>query len=317
MSILQNAIDSIEVGLEDYKSADPKRLVSSVRNFYAGILLLFKHKLAELSKNDDEALIKKKVVPNIIDGKLRWVGSEGNTVDVQQIQERFKSLGIRVSWKEFNTLQAYRNNIEHYYSEARPENVQQYVAECFLVIRNFIVDHLDDDPKEMLGETTWKCLVAEEGVYRAEREACLAELARVDWEDPLLADLADSFECAECGSNLIEPIEDATDDTALRCRVCSNTMTVEEVVPTACSNFNRTHDYHEVKYGGDHSFVICPECGNETYSTVEDHCVQANCDCTGPFECERCGNTITPDEFEYGETTYCGYCDYQMSRDRD
>ena len=49
VSILKNAIDSIAIGLEDYESTDERRIVSSTRNIFAGILLLFKHKLCELS----------------------------------------------------------------------------------------------------------------------------------------------------------------------------------------------------------------------------------------------------------------------------
>lgn len=59
MSILQNAIDSIALGIEDYNSSDSRRLISCTRNLFAGILLLFKHKLAILSPpGSDEVLIK-------------------------------------------------------------------------------------------------------------------------------------------------------------------------------------------------------------------------------------------------------------------
>ena len=60
MSILNNAIDSIAVGLEDYSlsASDPRRIVSCTRNIFAGVLLLFKHKLSLLSDLDsDEALV--------------------------------------------------------------------------------------------------------------------------------------------------------------------------------------------------------------------------------------------------------------------
>ena len=99
MSILQNAIDSIELGVEDYKINQPKRLLSAVRNFYAGILLLFKHKLASMSHNDDEALLKQRILPVEENGKIVWKGDGKKTVDFQQIQERFESLGIKVDWK--------------------------------------------------------------------------------------------------------------------------------------------------------------------------------------------------------------------------
>ena len=41
MSLLQNAIDSIQVGVEDYLMEDDRRYLSAVRNICAGILLLY------------------------------------------------------------------------------------------------------------------------------------------------------------------------------------------------------------------------------------------------------------------------------------
>ena len=46
--LLQNAINSIEIGIEDYELSqqDERRIISCVRNVFAGILLLFKYKLS-------------------------------------------------------------------------------------------------------------------------------------------------------------------------------------------------------------------------------------------------------------------------------
>ena len=74
--ILDNAIAAIELGVEDYKLSekDPRRIQSAVRNIFAGILLLFKSKLAELSRDNDESLLKQKVLPIQKNGKIEWVG---------------------------------------------------------------------------------------------------------------------------------------------------------------------------------------------------------------------------------------------------
>ena len=89
MSILENSVVSITLGLEDYKSSDDRRLISCTRNLAAGILLLFKHKLELLSPPDsNEALIKQKVMPVLqADGGILWVGDGRKTVDVQQIKD--------------------------------------------------------------------------------------------------------------------------------------------------------------------------------------------------------------------------------------
>ena len=76
MSLLANAKNSIELGLADFNSGDDKKLISSVRNFHAGVLLLLKEKLRRLSPaNSNEVLIKYKVVPQLDStGNLTFVG---------------------------------------------------------------------------------------------------------------------------------------------------------------------------------------------------------------------------------------------------
>jgi hypothetical protein len=118
MSILQNAVDSIALGVEDYDSPDPRRLISCTRNIFAEILLLFKHKLSSLSPpNSDEVLIKQQIFPTLDPATgLQWRGKGKKTVDVQQIRERFESLGVAVDWKRVERINSYRNEIEHYFS---------------------------------------------------------------------------------------------------------------------------------------------------------------------------------------------------------
>ncbi len=64
MTIFENAIISLELGLEDFAEGSDKRLLSAVRNLHTGILLLYKTKIAALSPvKSDEALIKRELTP--------------------------------------------------------------------------------------------------------------------------------------------------------------------------------------------------------------------------------------------------------------
>jgi len=58
--LFQNAIDSIELGLEDFGLAkkDARRYVSATRNVFAGMLLLFKSWLAEESADENYVLLR-------------------------------------------------------------------------------------------------------------------------------------------------------------------------------------------------------------------------------------------------------------------
>ena len=125
MSILKNAVDSIAIGLEDFESSDQRRIVSCTRNLFAGILLLFKHKLSMMSTPEsDEALIKQRVMPTKDDaGEIVWKGKGSKTVDVQNIRERFDSLDIDVNWKRIIKVNQFRNDIEHYYSSLTHEAI--------------------------------------------------------------------------------------------------------------------------------------------------------------------------------------------------
>ena len=203
MKILENAIDSIILGLEDYKSDEPRRLLSCTRNIFAGILLLFKHKLSLLSPDGtDESLIKQRVLPTKdVDGNIKWEGKGKKTVDVQQISERLESLGIDVDWKRVNEINKFRNDIEHYYSNLSDKAVQALISNSFIVIRDFISKHLGLDPKNLL-EEEWETLVSVSEVYEREKEECLNALERIDWISSVLPSAISEYKCENCGSDL-------------------------------------------------------------------------------------------------------------------
>lgn len=96
MSMLANAVASIRLGVEDFRDAenDEARALSAIRNLTAGLLLLFKVKLQELSPaGSKEALLKQTVTPVLdTDGNPIWIGTGSKTVDVQIIILRLKGL---------------------------------------------------------------------------------------------------------------------------------------------------------------------------------------------------------------------------------
>src|SRR2546425_136366 len=118
MSILNNAIISIHLALEDFSSTQNGRMLSAVRNLHAGILLLYKEKLRRLSPtNTNDVLIKEKSeLRKAPAGGLIAVGVGKKTVNAFQIEERFASLGIKTDWKRFKAINRLRNDIEHYFT---------------------------------------------------------------------------------------------------------------------------------------------------------------------------------------------------------
>jgi len=308
MSILQNAIDSIIIGVEDYSMDDERRLISSTRNIYAGILLLFKQKLVELSPdNSDEVLIKQRILPKLNENnELFWIGKGKKTVDTFSIEERFQSLNISVDWKRLRKINEYRNNIEHYYSEESKESIQSLLSDSFLVIRDFIRKYLGEDPKELLGEETYNILLEINEVYEAEKKACIATYSGIEGVGKFFLKALPDFSCEKCGSDLIE-LDECNN---FSCRVCSEIYDKDYLIERTLElKYSLTFD--EQKDGEENKLVRCSYCDNVTYLIYEQEC--QSCLYIASSECSVCGNVLSSDEIEYGEDT-CDSCRYRWEK---
>jgi len=312
MSLYNNAISSIKLGVHDYASGKPERLISAMRNTYAGILLLFKEKLFLLSPADsNEVLLKRKIIPKKDEmGNIVFVGYGKATVDLHEIEERFKFLGVEVEWKVLYNLQKTRNDIEHYYTETKRETIQEFLCKGFLIIHKFLTKELSKNTKEELGKKIWKKLVELKDIYKSEKEECDSEMDKIAWEPDWIKDAIKELSCSNCGSTLLKPqsIEADFNDIILVCNVCDHTKVYEEYFPTLLKEKFQYYDEF-----GDTNIVICSECELETYNLDEHKCM--NCGVTLDHECERCFGKIPPSEID--GSGYCGWCQHQMSKDED
>lgn len=317
MSILQNAVDSISLGIEDYEMAtsDVRRYVSCTRNIFAGTLLLFKHKLSELSPNgSDEVLIKQKIIPKIEIDSIIWVGEGKKTVDVQGIQERFKSLNINVNWKKLNEVQTYRNNIEHYYTTASPGSVQKMISDSFIVIVNFIQDHLEEDPRELLGLDTYEVMRSIDEVYEADKAICLQKLKSLNYFTNTIYEILVTTTCSECSSGLITSSETNVDacDTDYICRSCNHGFDYENLVTKA---FEKKYavSFRDIANGAEDTSSECPECDGYLFYD------EGVCICCGheiSLVCDVCDTPIPPSEV-LGFDGTCSYCTYRWEKMQD
>jgi len=314
MSILTNAIDSIALGIEDFNSSDERRLVSCTRNLFAGILLLFKHKLSELSPVDsDEALIKQRVVPVSSSNGVVWVGKGKKTVDVQQIKERFQSLDINVEWSRVEKINKYRNDIEHYHSPLSHNSVRAIISDSFLLIRDFIRIHLKEDPLDLLGSDTWETLTEVAEVYEAEKQECISHMETIDWKYSPLFDALIDFRCDECGSGLVDATNHSSDrwSASFSCRSCGATWDFEKIAELSINEYFGAENYLSVTDGGDPATIECPECGLNTYVLEENVCVI--CEKSVETECQRCHMAIPAEEID--GSGFCSWCSHMISKD--
>lgn len=316
-TLLDNAVISIQIGVEDHTSDDPRRVLSAVRNISAGVLLLFKERLRQLSPaGSDEVLIKQNIRPSRdTSDNISFVGSGAKTVDVQQIKERFKDLNIKTDWARVDAIVKVRNAIEHYASSETESRVKELIADTFVVVRAFVSEELDLEADVLLGEDTWNIMLKVSGVYEAQRAECLAELEKLPWWSPGMARTASFLRCTHCESELIKPQyikESLSGDERIICMECGDGMGLDQIIPYALDECFSADHYWSVSRGGKPALEECGECGTDTYITEDNICVL----CGNPHqytECVRCSQDLSGEE--QGLDGFCSYCHHLATKD--
>ena len=303
-SIKNNAVLSIRLAVEDYKSGDPDRTISALRNITAGILLLYKEKLLRLSPSgSEEVLIKKRILPKLQDGKLVFVGSGATTVDRKEIEERFKSLDIRVSWKRTDEILTLRNAVEHYRSDQAPSVMREVFGTAFFVIDEFCREHLDVVPSELFGTDIWGVFLEEEK-FISQLQCSLEEANKdVRWATPEMKDVARHFRCAGCASGLLRVTEHRGDYECLQyeCLACGEVNAFDKLINDALAKAFYSDIYIMFKDTGEHYLEECGNCCHESFIPGEGHCVVCG---HSPYKvCDSCGS-------EYSIDHYCEACNF-------
>jgi hypothetical protein len=308
-TILDNAVASIQVGVDDYRSADPRRTLSAMRNISAGMLLLFKEKLRRSSPLDsNESLVKLKIEPKMdTAGGVTFRGRGKKTVGVYEIKDRFRSLGISVDWKRIEEVIATRNDIEHYRSDVPPKRMMELLSSCFIVIRDFITEELEDDPERLLQNPTWSTLLEVAEVYERERAACTFAIASVQWDSIGRKKVSEFLRCGHCSSDLIRPVDIKADDLAslsFHCSACGQDSIFDDILDEAVSDCWSADWYLVMTDGNDEPLTDCHECNRSTFLVEEGRCI-ACLSSLHHYECAICGHPLTSDQQDFG-----GLCSY-------
>ena len=308
-TILANAVASVQIGVEDYLSDDPRRVLSAVRNLSAGILLLFKERLRDLSPSDsDEVLIKQQIHPKRgASGTLVFLGTGKKTVDVYQIRERFASLGVTADWKRLDGVLRIRNDIEHYCTTEPTSRLKELLADSFIVMRDFITSELKREPLELLGEATWQTLLDVAMVYEKEIEECELAKALISWGTPGIEQVAQYLRCKHCGSELLKPVNPEVDSLAaihFQCTACGKDSAYEDIAESAAEECFGADMYIAMTDGGDPPLVDCFECGRATFLLEDEQCIV--CGATPHHQrCAVCGASLSVEEQQFE-----GLCSY-------
>lgn len=316
-TILSNAIASIQLGVEDYLSADTRRSLSAVRNISAGILLLFKERLRELSPPDsDEALIKQNIQPRLSEsGSVTFRGDGKKTVDVYQIEARFKSLGVTVEWKRLKGVIDIRNDIEHYYTTAQNSRLKELITDAFVVMHDFITNELRREPVELLGDETWQALLDVATVYSKQQEECLELMSKVNWRSTTLEEVSEHLRCSHCDSDLLKPKnpdEAFIPSLEFQCAFCGLDSSFEDIIESATNDRFFSESYIAMTDGGEQPTAECPECCKETFVVAEGCCIA--CSATlSHYECAVCHTSLRAEDQHFNGL--CGYHRWQAEKD--
>jgi hypothetical protein len=315
-TLFGNAVMSIQMGVEDYMSNDPRRPLSAVRNFYAGVLLLAKEVLARHApKADLKEVLSAKFRPKLDGaGGVEIVPDGHQTIDFATIGRRFKDFGLPINDADLKDLNEVRNDIEHLFTTAPTTTIRDAIARAFPVVVD-LVKLIGEDPAQAFG-TAWPVMLDVRAVYEKELAECRASFEQVKWAFEALAEV--SFICPTCRSPLILQDNPKNTDQYMieaRCRACSRSLTYFEAILPALGEYFESDNYSAMTDGGEPALDTCPRCGEESYIT---HGNDNGCACCGMVldeECARCYTGLTPRNVIVGSTHFCSYCDHLMSKD--
>ncbi|KJH63584.1 hypothetical protein UF13_03010 [Pantoea agglomerans] len=330
--LFDNAIISIQLGVEDFQSStrplndggNPNRALSSVRNLFSGMLLLFKYKIAASVSQPSDAYTLIFNPPAIQpepdgNGGIRWIPDgkfKNTTIDVQAIIQRFEKFGIDVDWQAIKKLQDCRNHLEHLHAKHTLGEVSGFVADLFPVLDNFITNALQQAPSDVLGEA-WEIMLNHKAFHDEKLQECEAS-----WEEAALPEGMKDYllecNCDMCNSVLIkansEDLEEGftldsnEDEFRYRCIFCGYS---DRITPNLIEAFHMLNDY-DPRGGDDPTYETCLLCEHDTFLIFEQKCAwcEAILDYT---ECSICGDALNQDDQDNGGL--CGYHNHMAGKD--
>ncbi|KQT48262.1 hypothetical protein ASG47_07845 [Devosia sp. Leaf420] len=314
-AILSNAVESIILGIEDYRANDPRRATSAARNYFSGVLLLAKAALMKAAPKADVATIissNVKVIPNGRGG-IKPVPVGRSTVEFSKIGERLADFGIAADIKLVSDLGRIRNDIEHGSNPHTEMAVREAIARSFPFVSQ-VIEYLGLSPVEILGES-WVVMLDVQEMHQIAYEKCLKSFSKIVWQDDLLPQI--DRRCSDCGSSLVLQIKpENSDHQAMdsECQRCGKQIQAEDLVEYSLGAYFEVEAYVAAKEGASPPLGVCPECGLTTYVNGYDlsACVWCN---EKLGECAVCYTALNSENVSPDHSGLCAYHGNALDRD--
>lgn len=298
-TILENAANSIALGIEDIQADDPKRASSAIRNFYAGVVLLGKACLLSRAETADPAIVlaaRHKLVPDG-SGNVQIEARGHATIDVVDLEQRFADFGI--NWvtgdakSAFALLRRMRNSVEHFSHSHSQKDIKKAVGACYPIVAEFF-DLLGKNPADHLG-ASWTYMAEQEQLYLKLVKECLASLSKLPWASYLTTDEPAAY--TACGLSLLKQSDPENADPQMidaLCRGCGAAYGTEDFVELLVSHTFYADAYLAMTQGGEPPWVECPKCERETFVLAIEEPTCFLCGYDPKEECRVCGQLLTP-----------------------
>ncbi|EOC1425196.1 hypothetical protein ACI1AD_000328 [Cronobacter dublinensis] len=329
--LYENAIISIKLGIEDFeltkvspdKGGDPARALSSVRNLFAGMLLLFKYKIAASVSTPADAYALIFNPPTILpspdgNGGVIWTPCgrfKETTIDVQGIKQRFDQFGIDVDWQAIKKLQDCRNHLEHLHPKHTFGEVAGFIADLFPVLSNFITNELQLPPSDVLSGA-WDTMLKHKDFHDEKLMEC-----ETSWDEAGVPDGMKSYlldcSCDMCNSTLIEArqedlendltVENDDDKFRYRCLLCGHS---DLIAPLLYEAFCDRNDF-DPRSGGEPIYEVCCQCKHDTFLIIEQQCAWCGATLDYPI-CTACGDSLNQDDQD--NDGLCGYHNHMLHK---
>ena len=255
--ILNNAVSSIQLGVEDFvisrdSPGKTNRAISAVRNIYAGVLLLFKYKIASLAKTPEQAqaliYMPLSILPSITStGEITWSPTPHgrDTINTSHIKARLESLGVSHDWNAILPLRDCRNALEHLHPTDPISSIQASISALFPMLSRFITEELGETPAALLGDA-WTTMLATHDFFKECESQIKNEWTAIDYPTSAINFLHECC-CRACYSSLLGPMQEDvhnqvpidTTDFRLQCIACSQTESAMEFLE---ENFLALHE---------------------------------------------------------------------------